>query len=93
LFVGNLPFNVIDQDLLNIFADFKVETAHVVRMFNGASRGFGFVTLSSEAEQQKALNGLPEVLCDGRKLIIRPALSDEGRKNEKAHEVVIKGDN
>lgn len=96
LFVGNLPFNVIDQDLYNIFQTFKVESAHVVRQFNGASRGFGFVTLSSDEEQQNALKNLSEVWCDDRKLVIRPALSDEGRKGgdkqQQQHEVVIKSD-
>jgi len=91
LFVGNLPFNVIDEDLNNIFAEFGVESARVVRMFDGASRGFGFVTLKNEDEQAKALKKLTEVWCDDRKLTIRAALSqDKGKTPEKQHEVIIK---
>lgn len=93
LFVGNLPFNVIDDDLNNIFSSFDVESAHVVRMYNGASRGFGFVTLKSEEEQERALKALSDVWCDDRKLVIRPALSDDARKSstgDKQHEVIIK---
>jgi len=77
IFVGNLPFNVIDQDLFNIFKDYKITNAHVVRRINGASRGFGFVTVEDEHEQQKALVALSEIWCDDRKLVVRAALSDE----------------
>jgi len=92
LFVGNLPFNVIDQDLYNIFSSYKVEKAHVVRRFNGASRGFGFVTLASEEEQENALKNLSEVWCDDRKLIVRQALSDDAHKSSDKHDVIIKTD-
>ena len=93
VFVGNMPFNVIDQDLLNIFADFKVENAHVVRRFDGASRGFGFVTLANEEEQARALQKLSNVYIDERKLTVRPALSTDGPKNgETQHDIIIKSD-
>lgn len=83
IFVGNLPFNVIDQDLYNIFKEYAVSSAHVVRRFDGASRGFGFVTMENEAEQAKALEALAEIWCDDRKLVLRAARSDDAppRKN------------
>lgn len=89
LFVGNLPFNVIDQDLLNIFAQFTVTRAHVVRQFNGASRGFGFVSLENETEQEVALEKLKDVWCDDRKLVIRRAISDEAYVVPKKDHIVV----
>lgn len=86
IFVGNLPFNVVDEDLYNIFDEYKVEKAHVVRRFNGASRGFGFVTFASTEEQAKALENMEEVWCDERKLVIRAALSDQARKPAQSDE-------
>jgi len=77
LFVGNLPFNVIDDDLVNIFAKFTLDSARVIRRYDGASRGFGFVTLATEDQQKKALESLADVWCDDRKLVIRPAISEE----------------
>lgn len=86
-----MPFNVVDQDLVNIFADYKIEKAQVARRFDGGSRGFGFVTFSSEDEQKKALDAMSEVWCDERKLVIRPAVSENPDRNtEVQHEVVIK---
>lgn len=85
VFVGNLPFSVVDEDLYNIFSAFKVEKAYVVRRFNGASRGFGFVVLSEE-DQQKALETLGTVICDERTLIIRAAYEDQNKNKEESGE-------
>lgn len=92
IFVGNLPFNAVDDDLRNIFEGFQVRDAHVVRRFDGASRGFAFVTVESE-EQKKALEALSEVYCDDRRLIVRPALSRDEHKSEVHHDIVIKSEN
>lgn len=88
LFVGNLPFSVVDEDLFNIFQSYSVEKAYVVRRFNGASRGYGFVVMG-EADQQKALAEMGTVICDDRTLIIRAAYEDTnkdktGEKEESA---------
>ena len=93
VFVGNLPFNAVDDDLKNIFEGFTVSNAHVVRRFDGASRGFGFVTLATEEEQKKALEALSEVYCDDRRLIVRQALSRDEHKSEVHHDIVIKSEN
>lgn len=85
IFVGNLPFSVVDEDLYNIFSAFKVEKAYVVRRFNGASRGFGFVVLSEE-DQKKALETLGTVICDERTLIIRAAYEDQNKNKEESGE-------
>lgn len=80
VFVGNLPFSVVDQDLYNIFEAHHVVKAYVVRRsYNGASRGFGFVTFS-EADQKKVLESMTQVICDDRELIIRAAYADPSKK-------------
>lgn len=91
IFVGNLPFNVVDDDLVNMFQDFKIAKAHVVRYANGASKGFGFLTMASEEEQTKLLSTQSEVWCDERKLSIRAAYSEGAKLMEPVeHEVLIK---
>lgn len=83
IFVGNLPWSVVDEDLHNIFSAYGVEKAYVVRRFNGASRGFGFVVLN-ETDQARALNDLNTVICDDRQLVIRAAYESQQR-NEEVH--------
>lgn len=73
LFVANLPFNVDNQSLRDIFKDFAVKSAKVMTMRNGRSKGFGFVQLESEAEMARVLDDFDHVEVDGRQLVIRIA--------------------
>ncbi|KAI9347270.1 hypothetical protein BDR26DRAFT_854906, partial [Obelidium mucronatum] len=79
LFVTNLPFKVDSEALKTIFAEYKVASAKVVTLRNGRSKGYGFVELVNEAEQQKVLKDLEEASLnvDGRDLSIRVALTLE----------------
>jgi hypothetical protein len=78
VFVANLPFSIDDDGLKNIFKKYNVTSAHVIRHHaNGRSKGFGFVELSDEEEQKKALEGLKNVESEGRALVIKVALGDQ----------------
>ncbi|KAJ3030770.1 UNVERIFIED_CONTAM: hypothetical protein HDU68_007847 [Siphonaria sp. JEL0065] len=79
LFVANLPFKVDSDALKKIFAEYQVASAKVVTLRNGRSKGFGFVELVSETEQQKVLKDLEDASLnvDGRDLNIRVALTLE----------------
>lgn len=77
VFVANLPFSIDDEGLKAIFKDYGVSSAHVVRRRGGRSKGFGFVELTDEEEQKKALEGLKDVESEGRVLVIKVALSDQ----------------
>jgi len=77
VFVANLPFSLDDVALAGVFSEFKVKTAKVVtRRGTGRSKGFGFVELENEAEQQRLL-ATPTFVCQERELNIKVALSDE----------------
>lgn len=68
-----------------LFAQFKVASAHVVRRHgNGRSKGFGFVELVDEAEQQNVLEKMKDAKADGRELVIKVALSEEHTSNKNA---------
>ncbi|PVU92015.1 hypothetical protein BB561_004081 [Smittium simulii] len=60
IFVSNLPFSVKDEDLKELFKDFKIAEARVAvrTLFNKSTRskGFGFVTFESHEEQTRALD-------------------------------------
>jgi RNA recognition motif-containing protein len=55
LFVANVPFSTTDEQLLALFAEHKPKSAHVVRMRNGRSRGYGFVEFDNAAGQKAGL--------------------------------------
>jgi RNA recognition motif-containing protein len=84
IFVANLPFSINDDGLKDIFKDYNVTSAHVVRRRHGRSKGFGFVTFADEEEQKKALEGLKTVTSEGRELVIKVALSDQHIQSDDA---------
>jgi RNA recognition motif-containing protein len=55
LFVANVPFTTDDAQLLAFFAEHKPKSAHVVRMRNGRSRGYGFVEFEDKSGQTSGL--------------------------------------
>lgn len=74
LFVANLPFSMIDEQLANLFQAYRVTKAHVVVMRNGKSKGFGFVEFANEDEQLKALDDMGNATVDNRPLSVKIAL-------------------
>lgn len=77
LFVANLPYATTDDDLNKIFKDYKLVSAHVARMNNGCSKGYGFVELENEEEQSKALESVKDVVLEGRSIYLKIALSEQ----------------
>ena len=80
LYVGNLSFNSTAESVRAAFTSFgEVTDAHVVSdRETGRSRGFGFVTMSSQAEAQKAIAEMNGALLDGRPLRVNEAEERRG---------------
>jgi RNA recognition motif-containing protein len=81
LFVGNLSFNTTENDLTAAFAAFGTvtETNLMMDRETGRPRGFGFITMSSDEEAQKAIAGLNGKDMDGRALTVNVAKPREER--------------
>ncbi|KAI8579945.1 hypothetical protein K450DRAFT_239847 [Umbelopsis ramanniana AG] len=75
LFVGNLPFSTDDEGLKDILQNYRVKSAHVVKRKTGRSKGYGFVEMEDEAEQQKVLDEMKTVTVDGREVSIKVSVS------------------
>jgi len=79
LFIGNLSWNTTNDSLKTAFEGFgTVEEAVVITdRMSGRSRGFGFVTMSTEAEAQAAIEGLDGKDVDGREIKVNEARPSE----------------
>ena len=77
LFVGNLPQQVSDADLNQLFSEFG--TVQSVQIMQGRNKGFGFVEMDSEAEAQAAIQGLHDQEIHGRRLTVNEAKPREPR--------------
>jgi cold-inducible RNA-binding protein len=81
LFVGNLSFNTTENDLQDAFAAHGtvVEANLMMDRATGRPRGFGFVTMGSPEEAQKAIDAMNGASLDGRALTVNIARPKEER--------------
>lgn len=81
LYVGNISFNVTENDLQDAFAAHGtvVEANLMVDRMSGRPRGFGFVTMSTPEEAQKAIDALNGASLDGRNITVNIARPREER--------------
>ncbi|MEI6946912.1 RNA-binding protein [Paraflavisolibacter sp. H34] len=72
IYVGNLSWNLRDQDLANLFAPYgEVSSAKIVMdKFTQRSKGFGFVEMPSDDQAQSAIAQLNGSEVDGRNLVV-----------------------
>ena len=84
IYVGNLSWNLKDQDLSNLFASYgEVVSAKIVTdKFTNRSKGFGFVEFEKDEEgkaAEKALNGSD---VGGRSITVNEARPREERPRQ-----------
>ena len=81
LFVGNLSFETTENDLQDAFAAHGTvtETNLMMDRTTGRPRGFGFVTMSTPEEAQKAIAALNGAQLGGRALTVNIARPREER--------------
>ena len=81
LFVGNLSFETTENDLQDAFAAHGTvtETNLMMDRVSGRPRGFGFVTMSTPEEAEKAIAALNGAQLDGRALTVNIARPREER--------------
>ena len=75
LYVGNLPYEVGETELQELFARAgSVESVNVMRdQATGRARGFAFVEMSTDDEAQNAITTLNGTSVGGRSLTVNEA--------------------
>ena len=81
LYVGNLHFQVTDEELRSAFSAYGSVTSAtvVIDRDTGRSRGFGFVEMPNAAEAQAAIRGLNGSRLRDRVLTVNEAREREAR--------------
>lgn len=84
LFVGNLSYNVTENDLQDLFAQHGtvMDVSLMLDRMSGRSRGFAFVTMASKEEADAATEALNGTAVDGRNLTVNEARPREDRPRE-----------
>ncbi len=75
IYVGNLSFEVTDDDLQQLFATYgEVTSANVIKdRFSGESRGFGFVEMPARKDAEAAIAALNGTDLKGRTITVNEA--------------------
>jgi RNA recognition motif-containing protein len=75
LFVAGLPYDLYDDELVEIFEKFGTITSAKVAIDKetGKSRGFGFVEMPNEAEAKDAMENLNDISLGKKPLVIKEA--------------------
>ena len=81
IYVGNLSYDVTAEDLTSVFAEYgTVKRVNLpTDRETGRPRGFGFVEMSTDAEEQAAIDALDGAEWMGRDLKVNKAKPREDR--------------
>ncbi|MGL5065784.1 MAG: RNA recognition motif domain-containing protein [Microcoleus sp.] len=85
IYVGNLSYKVTQEDIITVFAEYgTVKRVHLpTDRETSRPRGFGFVEMSTDAEEDAAISALDGAEWMGRDLKVNKAKprEDDGRGN------------
>ena len=86
IYVGNLSYSVTEQDLTNVFSEYgTVQRVHLpADRETGRPRGFGFVEMSTDAEEDAAITALDGAEWMGRDLKVNKAKPREDNRKASA---------
>jgi len=81
IYVGNLPYDTTDDDLVQLFQTYGTVTSGqvIIDKFSQRSRGFGFVEMANDDEAQAAIDDLNGKPYGGRPLTVNEARPREDR--------------
>lgn len=82
IYVGNLPFNLGEEDLKEIFEEYgEVTSAKIISdKFSGRSKGFGFVEMDSDDEANNAIKELNNAEVSGRNIKVNESKPRENSR-------------
>lgn len=96
--VANLPYDLTEEKLIELFKSYEPSSAKIAlrpiprfmikklqaRGEARKGRGFGFVTLSSEEQQQKAVTEMNGKEIEGREIAVKVAIDSPDKTDEEA---------
>jgi len=84
IYVGQLPYNVKEDELRDIFAEFgEIASLNLIKdRFSGQSKGFAFVEMPNNSEADQAIKALNKSTLNGREIKVNQA---EQRRQKKNH--------
>lgn len=81
IYVGNLDFQVKENDLESIFEEYGAISSVkiIIDKYSNKSKGFGFVDMENQDEAKKAIDELNGTLLKDREIIVNEAKPKKNR--------------
>ncbi len=75
IYVGNLPYEVTEEDLRQEFGAFgEITSANIITdKYSGRPKGFGFVEMATKSEAEAAITGLNGKTLKERTIVVNEA--------------------
>jgi RNA recognition motif-containing protein len=85
IYVGNLHFNVNEDELRKAFEEYgEVASVKIITdKYSGRSKGFGFVEMLNDKEAQEAISNLNGAEIKGRAVNVNQAREKENNPGER----------
>lgn len=82
LYVGNLPYEMKEDELRNVFSEFKTITdvKIITDRFTGSSRGFGFIEFDEDAEAKEAIRKFNGHKIGDKEIVVNEARPKKDRR-------------
>ncbi len=82
IYIGNLSFKAEQEDLFDLFSQYgEVKNCSLpLDRESGRKRGFAFVEMTNDADEQKAIDDLQNVEWMGRMIRVNKATPREGSR-------------
>ena len=85
IYIGNLSFDAEVEDIVGVFSSYGEVTNCKLPLERetGRKRGFAFVDMGDDAQEQKAIDDLQDVEWMGREIRVNEAEKKKGPTNKK----------
>ena len=85
IYVGQLPYNVNEVELKELFSEFgEIASVNLVMdRFSGRSKGFGFIEMPNNSEADKAIKALNKTILKGREIKVNQVQQQKRNKRTK----------
>jgi len=85
IYVGNIPYSLKEDELREIFQQYGTITSIkvVTDKYSGRSKGFAFIEMETDEQEDNAVRELNRHIILGRNLVVAKAHSKKGYEGKK----------
>ena len=85
IYVGQLPYNVNEGELKELFSEFgEIASVNLIMdRFSGRSKGFGFIEMPNNSEADTAIKALNKSMLKGREIKVNQVQKQKRDKRSK----------